>query len=96
MSGLNISADLIVLNHDLYDFSGYNLINVIKACDEAINNLMIFGHNHAITAFVNTYGDVYIDNVPTSGVVILEFDIKQWRDLKPGKTVSTLFPKDLK
>ena len=96
MSGLNINEDLINLNHDLYDFSGYNLINVIKACDDAINTLMIFGHNHAITAFVNTYGDVYIDNVPTSGVVILEFDIKQWRDLKPGKTVSTLFPRDLK
>jgi phosphohistidine phosphatase len=57
---------------------------------------MVFGHNHAITAFVNAYGSVYIDNVPTCGVVIIDFDINNWKDLNKGKTVKTLFPRDLK
>ena len=57
---------------------------------------MLFGHNYAITAFVNTYGDKYIDNVPTSGLVAIEFDMDHWNELKPGKTLITLFPRDLK
>ena len=95
-SNLKISKKIIQSNHDLYDFSGSDLLKVIKTCNNSIKELMIFGHNHAITAFVNSYGDLTIDNVPTCGVVVLEFEIDNWSDLKPGKTLKTLFPRDLK
>lgn len=93
---LNIDKSLVDLSHDLYDFSGYNLLKTIKEVDSSIHCLMIFGHNHAITDFVNTYGDKYIENVPTCGVIIIDFNIAHWADLNKGKTVYTLFPKDLK
>lgn len=96
ISNLNIDKSIFHLNHDLYDFSGSNLVKVIKGCNDSIDNLMVFGHNHAITAFVNTYGDSYIDNVPTCGVVIIAFDIESWKDLKSGSTIKILFPRDLK
>ena len=96
MDNLNISQEIFNLNHSLYDFSGENLTQTIKACDDSINHLMIFGHNHAITSFVNTYGDKYIDNVPTCGVTIIEFEINFWKNINQGKTISTLFPRDLK
>ena len=95
-SNLKISKKIIQSNHDLYDFSGSDLLKVIKNCNNSIKELMIFGHNHAITAFVNSYGDLTIDNVPTCGVVVLEFEIDNWSHLKPGKTLKTLFPRDLK
>jgi phosphohistidine phosphatase len=56
---------------------------------------MIFGHNHAFTSIVNTFGNSYIENVPTSGLVMLEFNINNWQDLTHGKTALILFPKDL-
>lgn len=93
---LDIDKNLVDLNHDLYDFSGYNLLKTIKEVDDSVSCLMVFGHNHAITDFVNTYGDKYIENVPTCGVVIINFNITNWADLNQGKTVYTLFPKDLK
>lgn len=96
VSALDIVDKKIILDHDLYDFSGGNLLQVIKNCADSINELIIFGHNHAITYLVNTYGDRYIENVPTCGVVILEFDILKWGNLKPGTTIKTVFPKDLK
>lgn len=96
ISNLKISEKIIQSNHDLYDFSGSDLLKVIKTCNNSIKELMIFGHNHAITAFVNSYGDLTIDNVPTCGVAVLEFEIDNWSDLKPGKTLKTLFPRDLK
>ena len=95
-SKMSFNPEIVEFNHDLYDFSGIDLIRTIKSCDAEINTLMIFGHNHAITDFVNTYGSTYIDNVPTSGVVILEFNIDNWNSLKPGKTLKTLFPRDFK
>lgn len=96
IANLNMDTNEVHLNHNLYDFSGENLIKVIKSCDAKHNELMIFGHNHALTFFVNTFGNLYIDNVPTCGVVIIEFDISNWNDLKKGKTIRTVFPRDLK
>lgn len=95
---LNICIDLneIIFNHNLYDFSGTDLLNIIKQCGNSVNELMVFGHNNAITNFVNSFGDKIIHNVPTSGVVIIEFNISSWRELKKGKIIQTLFPKDLK
>lgn len=91
---LNI-ADVYYM-YKLYDFAGRDLLEVVRNCEDSVNTLMIFGHNHAITAFVNTYGDIAIDNVPTSGVVIIDFNITNWKDLVRGKTVKCIFPRDLK
>lgn len=96
IENLGIDSSIISFHYDLYDFAGYNLIDFIKSCEEGMDNLMIFGHNHAITDFVNTYGDQVIDNVPTSGFVKIQFDITHWKDLQKGKTIQTLFPRDLK
>ncbi len=96
ISNLGLNEDDIVLNHDLYDFSGLNLTKVIKECDNAVNTLMVFGHNHAMTYFVNTYGNKPIGNVPTSGFTHIEMDIDSWKDLEKGVTIQTVFPRDLK
>jgi len=92
----NTNKDDIILNNMLYDFSGSNLVQVVKNCNNSVNVLMIFGHNNAITNFVNTYGDIIIDNVPTCGATIIEFYIDYWAHLNKGKTIKTLFPRDLK
>lgn len=91
-----ISDTIFNINEALYDFSGESLLEVIKACDDSVNSLMIFGHNFAITDFVNIFGSTYIDNVPTCGFVELKFNIDSWQNLKKGETVYTLFPKQLK
>lgn len=96
VNNLNIQEEIFKLNRSLYDFSGEKLLQVIKTSDNSINELLIFGHNNSVTSVVNNYGDKYIDNVPTCGVVIIEFEIDNWKDFKKGKTVMTLFPRDLK
>ncbi len=93
---LEVSNAEINYEHKLYDFSGELLLEVIKGCDTNVAHLMIFGHNHAITHFVNTFGDRYIENVPTCGVVQLEFQIAEWSKITKGRTIKTLFPRDLK
>ncbi|MGB5981558.1 MAG: histidine phosphatase family protein [Nonlabens sp.] len=84
------------LNRALYTFDSNELKKVVSSCPDDVETLMIFSHNHGITDFVGDYGTERFDNVPTTGVVELVFDIDQWKDLKPGRTQFHLFPKELK
>ena len=81
---------------DLYDFEGDKLTEFIKNLANDLDVVFIFGHNHAINHFVNFYGNEYIENVPTSGLVVLEFNIENWSDLASGYLKLKLFPKALK
>lgn len=93
---LNISEDIFFLEPNLYDFEGSKVINVIKSCKDTIHTLIIFGHNHAFTSLANLLGSTYIDNLPTAGVVAIEFEAEKWQDINVGKTLLTIFPKSLK
>ena len=96
IENIELKTILFKLENELYDFTGNQFLNIVKSCDDAIDKLMIFGHNHAITNFVNVYGNIPIENVPTSGFVEIHFNINSWQELKKGKTERILFPKDLK
>lgn len=78
---------------DLYTFSMDKLKQVIRSAPDTENTLVVFGHNEAITEFVNTFGNVYIDNVPTTGFVPITFSTDSWSELKSGETGRCLFPK---
>ncbi|NUY79709.1 histidine phosphatase family protein [Flavobacterium sp. MAH-1] len=94
----NISypVESIQYNEDLYTFDERQLEKEIRDIDNDYDNVILFGHNEAITNFVNKFGDIFIDNVTTSGVVSLTFDSDDWSGIDKGKTRKVLFPRDLK
>ncbi|QBN17302.1 SixA phosphatase family protein [Flavobacterium nackdongense] len=89
-------AESIVFSDNLYTFDAYKLEKVIKSIRNNIDNVIIFGHNDAITNFVNKFGNIFIDNVPTAGFVWIQFEAESWDTIANGKTIKTLFPKNLK
>ncbi len=93
---LSIPIENIIFKDDLYTFEVKKLEKIIKSCDNKYDNLILFGHNEAITNFVNTFGDIAIDNVPTSGFVSLSFEEDNWNDIRKGKTEKMVFPSELK
>lgn len=93
---LNWPSDKIVFDKRLYTFDGLQLGKIVKNFNDGYENVIVFGHNDAITEFVNTFGDLYIDNVPTCGVVMISFDVSSWSLIKKGKTMNTIFPRDLR
>ena len=93
---LSIPLETIHFTADLYTFDDKKLHQIIKKCKNEHDSLILFGHNEAITNFVNKFGDLYIDNVPTSGLVALQFDSNDWENLGKGKTITTLFPSQFK
>jgi len=80
----------------LYDFSGESVLKFLKSIEDKYNHILIFGHNYAFTTLVNTLGDTYIENVPTAGLIQIEFDINNWYALQKGKTIKTILPKELR
>jgi len=86
----------IVFKDELYTFDAAKLEKIVKSCNNDYDSVILFGHNEAITDFVNKFGDVYIDNVATSGFVSLQFDANSWESIQKGKTKRVVFPKDLK
>jgi phosphohistidine phosphatase len=90
-----LNKESIVFKESLYTFDGSTLEQEIKKCDPAIENLILFGHNEAITNFVNKFGNKFIDNVPTSGFVLIQFENDSWTTINNGKTITTLFPKEI-
>lgn len=91
-----VSDEDFSTNHDLYDFAGQNVINIIKGLSSSLDRVMIVGHNHAFTSIANMLGNRYIDNLPTCGFLAIEFDVDNWAEIKAGRTVKTVFPRDLK
>jgi len=93
---LSVTDDNYELTHDLYDFSGQQVMNVIKSLDNSLDRVMVVGHNHAFTSTVNMMGSEYIENLPTSGFVIIEFDDDSWSEVSTGTTKKMVFPRHLK
>jgi phosphohistidine phosphatase len=93
---LSIPIDTISFRDDLYTFDEKVLEKIIKSCDNQFDNLILFGHNDAITNFVNTFGNRAVENVPTAGVVSISFDENDWNNIRKGKTDIVLFPRELK
>ena len=46
--------------------------------------------------FVNKFGDILVNHIPTSGFVSLQFDTDEWGKIENGKINKVLFPKNLK
>lgn len=93
---LSYPVECIIYNDDLYTFSENKLEKIIKNFNDALETVILFGHNDAITNFVNKFGDVAVENVPTSGFISLEFDTNDWKNIEKGKIKILIFPKDLR
>ena len=96
MESLNLPKSLLTIDKQLYDFGGNQVLRFIKSLDDDLKQIMIFGHNHAFTSLANSLGDRYIDNLPTAGIVMIDFKIDQWQDISVGSTKTLLTPKDFK
>ena len=84
----------IVVDEDLYEFSTSGLLDVIQGFNNEYNSVMIFGHNPAFTTLNNNLTDQYIDNIPTCGIVCIQFGL-QWKEIESnsGKTQFFIYPK---
>jgi phosphohistidine phosphatase len=92
----NLSIESIQIKKELYTFDAFQLEEIVKSTSNNCESVILFGHNNAITDFVNKFGTTFIDNVPTSGFVSLTFDTDSWSSITKGKTNTIVVPRDYK
>ncbi len=94
---IDFPKEQIIQEPSFYHF-GYRgtpiLIRLAKV-EDAINQVMIFGHNPTFTGLANHLSGHYFDNVPTCGVVAITFDVEKWKDIdgQNGRLWFHQFPK---
>jgi len=88
-------AETIGFPHDkirieplVYQADERELEEMIKSLPDEYNSVMVVGHNPTLTYLVNTFVADRIQELPTSGLVGIKFDIKRWKDLSTHKVCS--------
>jgi phosphohistidine phosphatase len=67
-----------------YSASVSLLLALIREMDSKVDTLMLVGHNPESTMLANFLSALAIENIPTSGIVALEFAVHSWQDVSPG------------
>lgn len=91
---LGFPLEKIVLSEEIYEASPNKLLQIIKGLDENIGTAILVGHDSGITDLAHWISDAKIRNIPTCGVLGLEFDSK-WTEIrkKSGKMKFFEYPK---
>jgi len=72
-------------NEMLYMADTNEYYNIIRKAPKKVYKLMLFSHNYGITYFANNISNSNIDNIPTCGVVRIDFEIDSWKDIENQK-----------
>jgi len=94
---LKYDYDKIQFDKRIYESSVEDVLQVIRETDATIKTLFVVGHNPSLTDLANMFAENSIVEVPTTGVVWLEFATKDWEiyKLTPCKLKALLTPKTI-
>ena len=84
---LGISMEKLIIDEQLYTFSGFSIIDYVYALDERWSKVVLVGHNPAFTEVINHFSDVSINQLRTSGFAKISFKEDQWSNLFKGEVV---------
>ncbi len=76
---INYKKD-IVYDKKIYESNITTLKNILKQIDNKNNTVFLIGHNPGLNMFVDDFCDFY-ENIPTTGIIELEFDCSSWEDI---------------
>lgn len=84
-----------LINDEVYSSGVQDIVKLISEIDNKHTCVLLFGHNPEITHLANQLSDSFIENIPTTGVLCIDFDFDDWKDIltKRGKTRFFEYPK---
>src|SRR4030095_2808978 len=92
---LGYNVKHIEKNDLLYLADADEFFKVISEIPKKIEKLMLFSHNYGITYFANYISGSNIENIPTCGIVRVDFEAGSWKDIEKqkGKLIYFEYPK---
>lgn len=94
---LDYDQDNILVIDGIYGASREELLQIIRNVSDEVDSLMLFGHNNTITDLANFLSPKSVANIPTAGVMAVEFDAETWKISGPERCRFLFFeyPKNL-
>lgn len=74
----------IVFDKEIYFGDEDSIFNTLSKLDDALDTVVLFGHNPNFTNLTNWFCGSDIENVPTCGVCAMAFDVKKWKGINKG------------
>ncbi len=88
---LGVKTSVIRTEPGLYHASADGILEIIYQLDDRLETVMMVGHNPGLTRLANRFLPQPIENIPTAGVVRLEFMTDTWRLIDGGNLTSSDF-----
>lgn len=94
---LDFPEEHIQIKPDIYSESEPAVLRIIQQADESSTTVFVVGHNPTFTFLANKFLKHPIANLPTSGMIILEFGCESWKNISPHNVIreQCLFPKKI-
>ncbi|MEJ6982298.1 histidine phosphatase family protein [Pedobacter sp. P351] len=75
----NIDKKEIQKEPAIYEASPNTLLSIVNGLDNKFDFIALFGHNPGITNFAISLCDTNIYDMPTCGVILIEFPFDDWK-----------------
>lgn len=82
----------------IYEAHPTDVLKIIHQLPDTESCVLVFGHNPTFTSLANVFSeDMYIENVPTCGIVKITTTAESWNKMYEGnaKVVACYFPKEV-
>jgi len=81
---------------ELYTFNSRSLLEFIHQLPNEEDQVMLVSHNGGLTDLINEISNATLDNLPTTGLALIKFEIDDWKSVEEGKLILHLFPKNIR
>jgi len=88
---LRFPTNAITIANEIYGASVSDLMGLINQWNNEWDTVCIFGHNPTLTYLAEQLCDINIGNLPTCGIVGVEFNTDQWAAVSLGSGSQILY-----
>jgi len=81
---LEYPQENIRYENKIYDAGVKELMEVLAGISDNIETVILFGHNPGLSTFSNLLGNKFIGELPTCGIIGLNFGTTQWNKCERG------------
>lgn len=83
---LSLDATVLSVVESLYTFDSRPVLDFIYRLDDALDKVVLVGHNPAFADCIEKLGNRYLGNLPTASFGYLSFTQNSWKYVQSGKS----------
>jgi phosphohistidine phosphatase len=84
VSEMGLSEKKIVRDARLYDADSLDLLHFVREIEDTQEEVMVCGHNPALTDFCSFVAGTCTGNLPTAGIVCIDLAVDRWKNVCGG------------